>query len=135
MNRQYRIALTLAAAGSAIGLSVTAAYAAPSAGWQEPTKVSNGYGHASFKTDGDVLTTCDDKTDGKKVRASVQKWYASTGSWQAVGANDAPASACDSKVVDVEPDSSLCRIHIWAEDGGVKVSGSDRYGPEFNATP
>jgi hypothetical protein len=98
-------------------------------------RTDNGYGHAIFLTDGDKLSVCDTRTDGVKVRASIQKWYEATSSWQAIGVNDAPASACDSKVIDVEPDSSLVRIHIWGEIDGNKVAGSDNYSMEFHANP
>jgi hypothetical protein len=96
-------------------------------------KAGNPYGYAQFVTDGDLLSTCDTRTDGVKVRASIQKWYDATSSWQAIGVNDAPASACDSKVIDVEPDSSLVRIHIWAEIDGNVISDSHSYSPSFHA--
>ena len=96
---------------------------------------SNAYGTAHFVGDGDKLSTCDVRTDGVLVRASIQQYYSSTNSWQAIGTNDAPSSACDTKVVDVEPDTALVRIHIWGEKSGTKISDSDGYSTTFHATP
>jgi hypothetical protein len=117
----------------AVGVAIAAVTAG--AAHADDAYVANGWGEARFFGDGDKLLVCDTVTDGIKVRASIQKWYGATSSWQAIGVNDAPSSSCDTKVIDIEPDTSLVRIHIWAEDGGVKVSGSDEYSQSFNATP
>lgn len=96
---------------------------------------TNDYGSSHLVTDRDELSVCDRLTDGVKVRASIQKSYGETSSWQAIGTIDAPASAYDTKVIDVDPDSSLIRIHILGGRDGNKVSSSDNYSVEFAASP
>ncbi|WNI21771.1 hypothetical protein [Streptomyces sp. ITFR-16] len=100
---------------------------------------NNGYGSANFKRDGDLLGVCDQKADGFTVKASVQKWYDSTSSWQAVGSESAPSvndplGNCNYKTVNVEPDSSVIRLHMWAvRSDGTTVAASVKYSASGHA--
>ncbi|WP_327668121.1 MULTISPECIES: hypothetical protein [unclassified Streptomyces] len=123
------VAVGVAAAGLALTFAGSAA--AANTGY-----VDNGYGNAYFQTTGDQLTVCDDRDDGKVVIARVQKWNDASRRWMAVGSNTAPGGAgvdCDRKGVNVTPDSSVARLHIWAKKDGRHVAGSDKYGPQFKA--
>ncbi|MFJ3089524.1 hypothetical protein [Streptomyces sp. NPDC086838] len=135
MNRAVKAALAVSAACTLVGMFGPAATA-------EDAYIdiyNNGYGSANFKRDGDVLRVCDQKADGFTVKASVQKWYESTRSWQAVGSEKAPSANdpygnCNTKTVNVEPDSSVIRLHMWAvRSDGTTVAASVAYSPSGHA--
>ena len=123
------VAVGVVAAG--LGLTFAGSAAAANTGY-----VDNGYGNAYFQTTGDQLTVCDDRDDGKVVIARVEKWNDASHQWMVVGSNTAPRGAgvdCDRKAVNVTPDSSVVRLHIWAKKDGRRVAGSGKYGPQFKA--
>ncbi|MQA11784.1 MAG: hypothetical protein GEU98_25190 [Pseudonocardiaceae bacterium] len=133
LPRQSAITVVCAAA---LAVSITAPASAASA---EPTLdiYNNGWGAATFFRDGDKLDVCDQNADGLKVWTSVQKWYEQTQSWQAVGRGSAPSfnddlGECYRYTIDVEPDSSLIRLHMWAKNGNGTTVKED-YSPSGHA--
>ncbi|MGQ4490474.1 hypothetical protein LRE75_04730 [Streptomyces sp. 372A] len=134
-NRVVKAALAASAAFTLVGVFGPAASAEDA----YLTIYNNGYGSANFKRDGDLLGVCDQDADGYTVKASVQKWYESTRSWQAVGSESAPSfnnplGNCNYKTVNVEPDSSVIRLHMWAvRSDGTTVAASVEYSPSGHA--
>ncbi len=130
-----RTVSTLAATAAVVSLLG----AAPASAEESTLDIyNNGYGSATFYRFGDKLDVCDDDADGAKVKATVQKWYESTRSWQAVGGETAPPAndplgECYRKTIDVEPDSSVIRLHLWAEKNGRKIKASEEYSASGHA--